>query len=97
MSTPRSSSPPRRSSEQLRGDPALNGPEEAGALEIRAGHPTDVELAALAVVVIALRRERPTPHQPMTSTLAGGWRSYWHTVRTPVVPGREAWRSSFRI
>ena len=33
----------------------------------------------------------------VASTLAGGWRSYWHTVRTPLVPGREAWRSSFRL
>ena len=97
MNTPRSSSPPLRSSEQLRGDPVVRGTEENGALEIRSGHPTDVELAALTAVIIALRRDRPTPHQPMTSTLAGGWRSYWHTVRTPLVPGREAWRSSFRI
>ena len=73
------------------------GQDAARPLEILAGHPTDAELAALAVVVVALRRERPIPHQPMTSTLAGGWRSYWHTVRTPLVPGREAWRSSFRI
>ncbi|MCW5953740.1 MAG: acyl-CoA carboxylase subunit epsilon [Propionibacteriaceae bacterium] len=97
MNTPRRSSPPLRSSEQRRGDPVMSGPDDAGALEIRSGHPTDAELAALALVVVALRRGRPIPHQPMTSTLAGGWRSYWHTVRTPVVPGREAWRSSFRI
>ena len=97
MNTPRRSSPPLRSSEQLRGDPVLSDPSGPGAWEIRSGRPTDAELAALAVILAALRRERPTPHQPMTSTLAGGWRSYWHTVRTPVVPGREAWRSSFRI
>lgn len=71
--------------------------DDLAALEVVGGDPTDVELAALTVVVLALRRERPTPHQPTTSTLAGGWHSYWHTVRTPVVPGREAWRSSFRI
>lgn len=75
----------------------MNGPDDPGALEIRSGRPTDAELAALTLVIVALRRERPSPHQPMTSTLAGGWRSYWHTVRTPVVPGREAWRSSFRL
>jgi len=48
-------------------------------------------------VLIALRRARPAPHAPGTNTLAGGWRSYWHTVRTPLVPGREAWRSTFRM
>ncbi len=66
-------------------------------VQIVAGDPTDEELAALGAVIIALRRGRPDPHVPGTSTLAGGWRSYWHTVRTPLVPGREAWRSSFRM
>ncbi|MFZ2164197.1 MAG: acyl-CoA carboxylase epsilon subunit [Propionibacteriaceae bacterium] len=61
------------------------------------GDPTDVELAALAAVLVAARRERGNPHAPATSTLSGGWRSYWHTVRNPLVPGREAWRSSFRL
>ncbi len=66
-------------------------------VNIVAGEPTDEELAALGAVIIALRRARPAPHAPATSTLAGGWRSYWHTVRTPLVPGREAWRSTFRM
>ncbi len=70
--------------------------EALPALEVRSGHPSDAELAALAAVLVALQRARPAPHTPVTSTLAGGWRSYWHTVRTPLVPGREAWRSSFR-
>jgi len=65
-------------------------------LKVTAGRPSDAEIAALAAVLVALRRGRPDPHTPVTSTLAGGWRSYWHTVRTPLVPGQEAWRSSFR-
>ncbi len=65
-------------------------------VQIVTGDPTDEELAALGAIIVAIRRARPTPHVPETSTLAGGWRSYWHTVRTPLVPGREAWRSSFR-
>ncbi|MFT4109347.1 acyl-CoA carboxylase epsilon subunit [Propionicimonas sp.] len=69
----------------------------APLIQVVAGSPSDEELAALAAVVVALRRARPAPHAPATSTLAGGWRSYWHTVRTPLVPGREAWRSSFRM
>ncbi|MDQ7991528.1 MAG: acyl-CoA carboxylase subunit epsilon [Propionicimonas sp.] len=64
--------------------------------EVTAGHPTDAELAAVTAVLVALRRGRPDPHAPAAGTLAGGWRSYWHTVRTPLVPGHEAWRSSFR-
>lgn len=54
------------------------------------------EVAAVTAVLAVLRRERDRPHMPSTSTLAGGWNSYWHTVRNPLVPGREAWRSSFR-
>jgi hypothetical protein len=73
------------------------GPGADGLFEVVGGTPTDEELAALTAVVVALRRGRPDPHAPATSTLAGGWRSYWHTVRTPLVPGREAWRSSFRM
>lgn len=70
--------------------------DEGRWLEVTAGHPTDAELAALTAVLVALRRGRPDPHAPEASTLAGGWRSYWHTVRTPLVPGQDAWRSSFR-
>lgn len=74
-------------------------PAESGQplVQVVSGNPTDEELAALGAVVVAIRRARPAPHAPVTSTLAGGWRSYWHTVRTPLVPGREAWRSSFRL
>lgn len=73
------------------------GPGEAPLVQVVAGSPTDEELAAVGALIVALRRGRPAPHAPETSTLAGGWRSYWHTVRTPLVPGREAWRSSFRM
>lgn len=61
------------------------------------GHPTAIELAALAAVVAVIRRQPDKPHTPSTSTLAGGWKSYWHTVRNPLNPGREAWRSTFRL
>lgn len=66
-------------------------------VQVVGGEPSDEELAALTAVLVALRRARANPHVPSTSSLAGGWRSYWHTVRNPLVPGREAWRSSFRI
>ena len=75
----------------------MSSPVPERLVEVFGGSPTDEELAALATVLVALRRARPAPHAPATSTLAGGWRSYWHTVRTPLVPGREAWRSSFRL
>jgi hypothetical protein len=61
------------------------------------GNPSPEELAALTAVLAVLRRGPDKPHVPATSTLAGGWKSYWHTVRNPLNPGREAWRSTFRL
>ena len=75
----------------------MTGAQPEQLVHIVAGDPTDEELAALGAVIVALRRSRPAPHAPETSTRAGGGRSYWHTVRTPLVPGREAWRASFRL
>ena len=65
-------------------------------LRIVGGSPSDDELAALVSVLVAVRRQRDKPHVPSTATLAGGWRSYWYTVRNPLHPGREAWPSTFR-
>lgn len=74
----------------------MSNPDPENLVEIVSGNPTDEELAAIAAITVAVRRGRPTPHAPHTGTLAGGWRSYWHTVRNPLLPGREAWRSTFR-
>jgi hypothetical protein len=79
-------------------DNAPNADQHAAEplVEITCGSPTDDEVAALTAVLVALRRAHPLPHAPNTSTLAGGWRSFWHTIRSPLLPGRDAWRSSFR-
>lgn len=74
----------------------MSKPQAEPLVEIVSGNPTEEELAAIAAVTVAVRRARPEPHAPQTGTLAGGWRSYWHTVRNPLLPGREAWRSTFR-
>jgi hypothetical protein len=74
----------------------VNAPKPEQLLQIVSGSPSEEELAAIAAVVVAVRRARPEPHAPLTGTLAGGWRSYWHTVRNPLLPGREAWRATFR-
>jgi len=60
------------------------------------GNPTDEELAALAVVIAALRRDRGKPHAPVNPNIAGGWKSYWHLMRTTLVPMEGAWRSTLR-
>ncbi len=72
----------------------MSAPQEL--VRIVGGEPDEAELAALAAVLVAVQRQRPAPHAPVTGTLAGGWRSYWHTVRNPLLPGRDAWRSTFR-
>lgn len=69
---------------------------ESPQLEIISGNPNAEELAAVTAVVLSLTRPRPNPHAPESSTIAGGWKSYWHTIRHAFIPGRDAWRSTFR-
>lgn len=57
---------------------------------------TEEELAALTVVIGAMRRERGELKAPENPRIAGGWKSYWHTVRQPLFPGRDAWRATLR-
>lgn len=52
---------------------------------------TDEEFAALVAVLNAKRRARRL-HSADDRPLAGGWKSYYRVMRTPLVPGREAWR-----
>lgn len=66
------------------------------AFRVVGGSPSDEELAALAVVIAALRRQRGNPHAPENPRIAGGWKSYWHIVRGPLFPGRDAWRATLR-
>ncbi len=77
-------------------EPTTAPEETAPTFSVVAGNPSDEDLAVLSVVVTALRRARGKPHAPTKATVAGGWKSYWHTIRQPVLPGREAWRSTFR-
>ena len=78
----------------------MSGQEAVVAAEpvfsVVSGHASDEELAALTVVVAHLRRERGRPHAPENATVAGGWKSYWHLMQRGLIPGREAWRSTFR-
>lgn len=67
------------------------------AFSVVAGNPDDEDLAVLMVTLAALRRARGKPHTPAKSVVSGGWKSYWHTIRQPLLPGNEAWRSTFRL
>jgi len=59
-------------------------------------HLTEEEIAAVtAVLTVASRPEklRSADDRP----LAGGWKSYYRTLRPPLVSGRDAWRTYHRL
>jgi len=57
---------------------------------------TEEEIAAVtAALAISLREERL--RTPDDRPLAGGWNSYYRTVRPALVGGRDAWRTHHRI
>ncbi len=65
-------------------------------VQVTKGHPDAVELAAAVAVLSAVL----TPAQPRRNTdrpLAGGWSSYYRTVRPMVPPGPGAWANSYRL
>ncbi|HOA88352.1 acyl-CoA carboxylase subunit epsilon [Propioniciclava tarda] len=68
----------------------------APAFQVVGGDPTDAELAALAVVISSLRRERGQLAAPENPRISGGWKSYWHIVRGPLFPGSNSWRATLR-
>ncbi|RMB62266.1 acyl-CoA carboxylase subunit epsilon [Tessaracoccus antarcticus] len=57
---------------------------------------TDEELAAVFAVLQA-RASTDTLKAGTDRPLAGGWKSYYRTVRQSTSPGREAWRTSIRF
>ncbi|MDO5736374.1 MAG: acyl-CoA carboxylase subunit epsilon [Propionibacteriaceae bacterium] len=57
---------------------------------------TDEELAAvLAVLQASANSDKLT--EGTDRPLAGGWKSYYRTIRQQAAPGREAWRTSIRF
>lgn len=63
---------------------------------VRRGNPTDVELGALFAVIAAATRPQPPQRETDDRPVAGGWKSYYRTVRRPLIAGREAWRNTYR-
>lgn len=64
---------------------------------ITSGNPTDEEVAAAATVLSALANASDTLRSADDRPLAGGWKSYYRTVRPPLVYGRAAWRTYMRL
>ncbi|GAA3866927.1 acyl-CoA carboxylase subunit epsilon [Tessaracoccus defluvii] len=64
-------------------------------LSFAKAHLTEEEIAAVTVVLtVATRPEklRSADDRP----LAGGWKSYYRTMRAQLMPGRDAWRTYHR-
>jgi len=59
-------------------------------LRVVKGNPTDDELAALVAVISAKAAAPPGADAEPPSN----WAAYWRRVRTPLRPGRGAWRAS---
>ncbi|MDO4783825.1 MAG: acyl-CoA carboxylase subunit epsilon [Propionibacteriaceae bacterium] len=68
----------------------------APPIRVGKGHPTDEELGALLAVIAAATRPQPPQRETDDRPIAGGWASYYRTVRRSLVPGREAWRNTYR-
>lgn len=57
---------------------------------------TEEEIAAAtAALYLTFREERLRSADDRP--LAGGWKSYYRTVRRPMVSGRDAWRTYHRL
>lgn len=70
--------------------------EETPMYSVDTGQATDDELAALFAILQA-RSVADTLKAGTDRPLAGGWKSYYRTIRQPAAPGREAWRTSIRF
>ena len=64
--------------------------------EITKGNPTDDELGAVMAVLAIALQPPPPPRKNLDRGVAGGWKSYWRTVREPFIPGRDSWLESGR-
>lgn len=66
------------------------------AIEFKGAELTEEETAAVVAVLAAASREdklRSADDRPR----AGGWGSYYRTVRSQMITGRDAWRTYHRI
>ena len=68
-----------------------------GRYDIRAAGATEEEITALVVVLKALGMAEDRLKAADDRPLAGGWKSYYRTVRQQLVYGRDAWRTYIRF
>ncbi|MGO1385653.1 MAG: acyl-CoA carboxylase subunit epsilon [Arachnia sp.] len=78
----------------MSGDDSITGSEPA--FSVATGNATDEELAALFAILQA-STVTETLKAGSDRPLAGGWKSYYRTIRQSAAPGREAWRNIIRF
>ena len=59
------------------------------------GNPTDEEIGAAMAVLAIATAPRPKPRAAKDRPVAGGWASYWRTIRRDHRPGHGAWTARF--
>lgn len=65
-------------------------------ISLRGAQLTEEEVAAIMAVIHASAGAEHL-HSADDRPLAGGWNSYYRTVRSSLVGGRGAWRTSHRL
>ncbi|MBV9823117.1 MAG: acyl-CoA carboxylase subunit epsilon [Actinobacteria bacterium] len=65
--------------------------QPAPALRVVSGQPTDEELAAVTVLLLAIAQSAPAP---APERQVGGWADPAYRLRRPLPPGPGAWRAS---
>lgn len=70
--------------------------DEQPRLSFSGANLDEEEIAAITAALLATASEerlRSADDRP----LAGGWKSYYRTVRRPLIGGRDAWRTYHRF
>ncbi len=65
--------------------------------QIKSGNASPVEVAAVLAALETIRFATPPLHSAKDRPIAGGWNSYYRTVRVAHAPGRDAWRTTMRF
>ncbi len=74
----------------------MTGAGDSESISLTKASLSDEEMAAVVAVLSAAARSerlRSADDRP----LAGGWKSYYRTLRPPLVSGRDAWRTYHRL
>lgn len=67
----------------------------SGELSFAKAELSELEIAAIAAVIAASSQEERL-HSADDRPLAGGWKSYYRTMRPALIHGRDAWRTYHR-